>query len=235
MNKSFRVLLCTFAFAAAASAQQPAAHHWALEVHGGAGVIERKDLGPEGDKAYREGLARAIAAGAAVLDKGGKALDAVEAALHVLEDEVVPQRTLGRPEVGLGVGVADQRDEPGLVDARGVDPGARIGRTGSWRGAAGHHGHHEPPPRDATLPVPGGLRGSGNDGALSVFQRGLLLERDEDVDSGFQRARGVRWSGELRRRACRHRTSSPVLELAFPVDGAFSRRPLGNVRAHEGA
>lgn len=87
MNRSFRVFACAFAFAAGASAQQPAAHHWALEVHGGAGVIERKNLGPEGDKAYREGMARAIAAGAAVLDQGGPALDAVEAALHVLEDD----------------------------------------------------------------------------------------------------------------------------------------------------
>ena len=56
-------------------------------VHGGAGVIERSKLGPEGDKSYRAGLKNAIDAGSAVLDKGGSALDAVEAAIHVLEDD----------------------------------------------------------------------------------------------------------------------------------------------------
>ena len=34
----------------AAPAQAPTAHHWAIVVHGGAGVIERSQLGPEGDK-----------------------------------------------------------------------------------------------------------------------------------------------------------------------------------------
>jgi len=61
-----------------AFAQEPA-HHWAIVVHGGAGVIEKSQLGPDGDKAYRAGLDRAIHAGAAVLDKGGSAMDAVEA------------------------------------------------------------------------------------------------------------------------------------------------------------
>lgn len=78
--------LACIALAAVTAAQQPA-HHWAIQVHGGAGVIERKNLGPEGDKHYREGLTRAIQAGAAVLDKGGSSVDAVEAALHVLEDD----------------------------------------------------------------------------------------------------------------------------------------------------
>lgn len=78
--------LLGIAGAIAASGQQ-SAHHWALVVHGGAGVIERSQLGPEGDKGYREGLTKAIQAGAAVLDKGGSSLDAVEAAIHVLEDD----------------------------------------------------------------------------------------------------------------------------------------------------
>ena len=58
-----------------AYAQQPV-HHWAIVVHGGAGVIEKSALGPDGDKAYRAGLDRAIHAGAPVLDKGGSAMDA---------------------------------------------------------------------------------------------------------------------------------------------------------------
>lgn len=74
-----------FPTAIAAQAQQ-AAHHWAIVVHGGAGVIERSALGPQGDKAYRAGLTQATEAGAKVLEQGGTALDAVEATIKVLED-----------------------------------------------------------------------------------------------------------------------------------------------------
>jgi L-asparaginase / beta-aspartyl-peptidase len=85
-----RSISCIFlasilAFAANTAAQQPA-HHWAIVIHGGAGVIERSQLGPEGDRGYRAALKAATEAGAKVLDQGGTALDAVEAAIHVLED-----------------------------------------------------------------------------------------------------------------------------------------------------
>ena len=83
---SIRLAAGLLVAAATAWAQQPA-HHWAIVVHGGAGVIERSALGPEGDKAYRAGLTRATEAGAKVLEQGGSALDAVEAAIHVLEDD----------------------------------------------------------------------------------------------------------------------------------------------------
>lgn len=63
------------------------AHRWAIVVHGGAGVIERSKLGPEGDTAYRAGLREALNAGTKVLDAGGTSLDAVEAVLKVLEDD----------------------------------------------------------------------------------------------------------------------------------------------------
>jgi len=31
-------------------------HRWAIVLHGGAGVIERAKLGPDGDSGYRAGL-----------------------------------------------------------------------------------------------------------------------------------------------------------------------------------
>jgi beta-aspartyl-peptidase (threonine type) len=70
-----------------ASAQQPAAHRWAIVVHGGAGVIERATMKPDTEKAYRASLSKATEAGAQVLDKGGSSLDAVEAAIKILEDD----------------------------------------------------------------------------------------------------------------------------------------------------
>jgi beta-aspartyl-peptidase (threonine type) len=60
---------------------------WALVAHGGAGVIERDQLKPEQDRAYREAMGRVAEAGAAVLKAGGAALDAVEAAVRIIEDD----------------------------------------------------------------------------------------------------------------------------------------------------
>jgi len=73
--------------AGAQTTQPKAPGHWAIVIHGGAGDIERAKLGPEGDKAYRAALAKVVEAGAAVLDRGGSSLDAVEAAIRVLEDD----------------------------------------------------------------------------------------------------------------------------------------------------
>ncbi len=69
----------------AAGAQQP--HHWAIVLHGGAGVIERASMSPQMEAAYRAALARAIEAGAQVLDRGGSSMDAVETAILMMEDD----------------------------------------------------------------------------------------------------------------------------------------------------
>jgi L-asparaginase / beta-aspartyl-peptidase len=58
----------------------------ALVIHGGAGVIERSALSKTDEREVRAALNRALDAGNAVLAKGGSALDAVEAAVVVLEE-----------------------------------------------------------------------------------------------------------------------------------------------------
>jgi beta-aspartyl-peptidase (threonine type) len=58
-----------------------------IAVHGGAGTIAPADLTPENERAYRAGLERALRAGFSVLDAGGASLDAVIAAVRVLEDD----------------------------------------------------------------------------------------------------------------------------------------------------
>ncbi|HEX8694662.1 MAG TPA: isoaspartyl peptidase/L-asparaginase [Longimicrobium sp.] len=73
---------------APSSAAAPAAQErWGMVIHGGAGTIRREDLTPEREAAYRAGLTRALMAGYAVLQRGGPSLDAVEAAINVLEDD----------------------------------------------------------------------------------------------------------------------------------------------------
>ena len=59
----------------------------ALAIHGGAGTLPPSAMDGPAEHAHRAGLARALAAGYAVLAAGGPALDAVVAAIHVLEDD----------------------------------------------------------------------------------------------------------------------------------------------------
>jgi len=60
---------------------------WSLVIHGGSGQFERGRLSAEADAGARSGLDRALAAGSRVLAAGGSALDAVQAAIIVLEDD----------------------------------------------------------------------------------------------------------------------------------------------------
>ena len=60
---------------------------WSIAVHGGAGSGEWAGMPDATEAAYHAGLDRALKAGAAVLDRDGAPLDAVEAAIHVLEDD----------------------------------------------------------------------------------------------------------------------------------------------------
>lgn len=69
----------------------------ALAVHGGAGTIDREQMTAEREKAYRDALGWALRRGHAVLDQGGAALDAVEAAVRALED--TPLFNAGRGSV----------------------------------------------------------------------------------------------------------------------------------------
>ena len=60
---------------------------FALVIHGGAGTIERSKMTPEMERVHREGLENALKAGFEILKNGGASLDAVEAAVRVLEDD----------------------------------------------------------------------------------------------------------------------------------------------------
>ncbi len=59
---------------------------YAIAIHGGAGTILRSTMTPEKETAYKKALEDAINAGEIILKKGGYAIDAVEAAIIVLED-----------------------------------------------------------------------------------------------------------------------------------------------------
>ena len=79
----------------------------AIIVHGGAGLVSE-----DRHARLREGVRRAAAAGDAILAAGGSALDAVTAAVRVLEDD---------PEFNAGTGSALTRDGTVETDASIMD------------------------------------------------------------------------------------------------------------------
>lgn len=88
---------------------------WTLMIHGGAGMLTRATLTPAQSAGAREALGRALDAGGGVLAAGGSALDAVEAAVKVLEDD--PHFNSGRGAVlsydgaiSLDAAIMDGRD-----------------------------------------------------------------------------------------------------------------------------
>jgi beta-aspartyl-peptidase (threonine type) len=60
---------------------------WRLVIHGGAGSMRPGRIDPEQERGARAGLEAALAAGSAVLEKSESALDAVEAAVRILEED----------------------------------------------------------------------------------------------------------------------------------------------------
>jgi beta-aspartyl-peptidase (threonine type) len=62
---------------------------YALAIHGGAGALPRTPLSAAREHAYRHGLVQALSAGRSILEADGSALDAVEAAVKLLEDDVL--------------------------------------------------------------------------------------------------------------------------------------------------
>jgi len=90
-----------------------------LVIHGGAGVVAR-DVTPEREKAVRAALQRALESGYAQLKAGKPALDAVTAAITILEDD---------PLFNAGKGAVFNHDGKNELDAAIMD-GATL-RAGS--------------------------------------------------------------------------------------------------------
>ena len=60
-----------------------------IAIHGGAESVKKGELDKEKEEKYREGIKNALKDGYDVLEKGGSALDAVEAAVKSMEDNPV--------------------------------------------------------------------------------------------------------------------------------------------------
>jgi beta-aspartyl-peptidase (threonine type) len=116
------LILATAAFLASCTSMEPPVSkpEWTLLIHGGAGVMRRAEMTPEMDASYRAGLNDALDAGSKVLSTGGSALDAVEAAVRVLEDN--PNFNAGKGAVLTREGVAEL--DASIMDGRDRRAGA---------------------------------------------------------------------------------------------------------------
>jgi beta-aspartyl-peptidase (threonine type) len=91
-----------------------------LAIHGGAGTIDRSNMTPEKDRAYRTGLEQALRAGYEILEGGGSSLDATEAAVRVLEDD--PHFNAGRGSVFTSAGTNEM--DASIMDGKTLKAGA---------------------------------------------------------------------------------------------------------------
>jgi L-asparaginase / beta-aspartyl-peptidase len=97
--------------------------NFTIAIHGGAGTILKEDMTPALEQAYSEGLQQALDISYAVLEQGGTAVNAVKAALVVLEDNVL--FNAGRGSVFTKKGV--QEMDAAIMDGSSLSAGAVAG------------------------------------------------------------------------------------------------------------
>lgn len=98
---------------------------WTLVIHGGSGAMSRETISAEQDGVQRQALSRALQAGKAVLASSGSAVDAVEAAVAVLEDD--PGFNAGHGAVFNAAGSIEL--DAAIMDGRTLEAGAVCGTT----------------------------------------------------------------------------------------------------------
>lgn len=98
---------------------------WRIVIHGGSGRMERGRISAADEAEIRAALGRALDAGETILAQGGAALDAVEAAVKVLEDD--PHFNAGRGSVFTYEGRIEM--DAAIMDGRDRNAGAVTGVT----------------------------------------------------------------------------------------------------------
>jgi beta-aspartyl-peptidase (threonine type) len=94
------------------SCSQGNTHKYVLVIHGGAGTIEKQFMTPEKEKAYTEALTEALQNGYNLLKEGKSSMDAVQAAVNVMENS---------PLFNAGKGAVFTHDGKNELDASIMD------------------------------------------------------------------------------------------------------------------
>ncbi|HEX5624878.1 MAG TPA: isoaspartyl peptidase/L-asparaginase [Saprospiraceae bacterium] len=93
---------------------------FAIALHGGAGTILRSHMTPQKEARYKKALNQALEKAYQILDRGGSAMDAVEAAVMSLEDS--PLFNAGKGSVFTSTG--KQEMDASIMDGKTLDAGA---------------------------------------------------------------------------------------------------------------
>ena len=109
--KKILLLILTLGVSSALYAQSND-HPIALAIHGGAGTMQRANMSAEQEAEYRAKLKEALQAGYQVLEQGGTSLDAVEAAIQLMEES---------PLFNAGKGAVFTNDGKNELDAAIMD------------------------------------------------------------------------------------------------------------------
>src|SRR3954463_11150167 len=102
---------------------------WRLVIHGGAGSMRPHTLGPEAEKCARDGLQAALTAGSAILAARESAVDAVEAAVRVLEEDACFNARRGSVLTAEGCIELDAAIMDGRTRSAGAVAGLRTTRA----------------------------------------------------------------------------------------------------------
>src|SRR5664279_4431963 len=94
-----------------------------IAIHGGAGTIIKEDMTPELEQAYRVALQEALDAGYAVIENGGTAINAVKAAVVIMEDNALFNAGKGSVFTKKGLNEMDAA----IMDGSNLDAGAIAG------------------------------------------------------------------------------------------------------------
>ncbi|QDH33003.1 isoaspartyl peptidase/L-asparaginase [Porphyrobacter sp. YT40] len=117
------VALALLSQPALAEEAAPEQARWSLAIHGGAGTLDPKAMTPEKRAAYEADLQRALDAGSKILAEGGDAMDAIKAAIIIMEDS--PLFNAGKGAVFTWDGTNEL--DASIMDGRDRSAGAVAG------------------------------------------------------------------------------------------------------------
>ena len=194
--------------------------NFTIVIHGGAGTILKKDMSPELEQAYSNVLQDALDSGYASLSKGGSAIDAVKAAIIVLEDNVLFNAGKGSVFTKKGVQEMDAAIMNGATLAAGAICGFRNVRNPITLAAeVMTNSNHV------------FLSGKGaNDFAI---QQGIKLEPDDYFFSQFRydQWKAIRDSDNYSLDHTNHHLEELLRDRKFGTVGAVALDAAGNIAA----
>ncbi len=194
--------------------------NFTIAVHGGAGTILKEDMTTELELAYFEGLQQALDISYAVLEQGGSAINAVKAALVILEDNML--FNAGRGSVFTKKGV--QEMDAAIMNGKDLSAGA----------VAGIRNVRNPIELATEVMLNSNhvfLSGKGaNDFAI---KQGIKLEPDEFFFSSFRydQWKAIRDSDNYSLDHTNHQLEELMRDKKFGTVGAVACDKYGNIAA----